>query len=85
MHVASVIPLEGEIGEKAFTGAEEKLPFWTSLSLEELTDLQGVHPAEDLDSISALWPVDDDPDRMLTYILEERTARRGITRHGNDS
>ena len=50
--------------------------FWTSLSLKELAELQGVQPADDLDQISALWPVDDDPDRMLAHILEERSARR---------
>ena len=47
------------------------LPFWASLSLDELVDLQGIQPATDLDSIGALWPSDDDPDRMLAYLLDE--------------
>ena len=56
------------------------LPFWSTISLEELADLQGVQPATDLDSIGALWPSDDDPDRMLAYLLEERSSRRRIAR-----
>jgi hypothetical protein len=59
-------------------------PFWTSFPLEELAELQGIQPADDLDQISALWPVDDDPERMLVHILEERSARRGIAREGHD-
>ncbi len=83
LHVASVLPLEEDIRETSVTEEAEKLPFWTSLSLEELADLQGVQPAVDLDSISALWPEEDDPDRMLAYILNERSSRRRITR-GDD-
>lgn len=58
--------------------------FWTSLSLEELAARQGVGPAVDLDSISALWPADDDPDRLLAYILDERSSRRRIARGRSD-
>ncbi len=50
------------------------LPFWSTISLEELADLQGVQPATDLDSIGALWPSDDDPDRMLAYLLDEGSS-----------
>jgi hypothetical protein len=82
LHVASVLPLEEEIEEPTVGGEAERLAFWTSLSLDELADLQGVQPAEDLDSISALWPVEDDPDQILSYILDERSARRGIARDG---
>jgi hypothetical protein len=60
------------------------VPFWTSLPLEELVELQGVQPADDLDQISALWPADDDPDRMLAHILDERSARRGLARERRD-
>ena len=58
----------------------EMLSFWTSLPLEELAKLQGVEPAVDLDSMSALWPADDDPDELLSYILDERASRRGTAR-----
>jgi hypothetical protein len=84
INVVSVVPLEEEIAESALSGEVERAPFWTSLPLEELAELQGVQPADDLDQISALWPVDDDPDRMLAHILEERSARRGIAREGHD-
>lgn len=57
-------------------GCAEKMPFWTSPSLQELADLQGVHPAADLDSIGALWPEEDDPDQMLAHILAERSSCR---------
>lgn len=84
LHVASVVPLEEEIDQSTLGGEAERVPFWTSLPLEELEELQGVEPADDLDEISALWPMDDDPDRMLAHILEERSARRGIAREGYD-
>lgn len=51
------------------------VPFWTTLSLEELAKLQGVGPMRDLDSLGALWPTDDDPDRLLAFLEEERSAR----------
>jgi hypothetical protein len=54
---------------------------WTVLPLEKLTALQGVQPADDLDQISALWPVDDDPDRLLAHVLAERAARTGQIQH----
>jgi hypothetical protein len=84
LHVTSVVPLEEEIAQEAVSKEAERMPFWSSLPLEELAELQGVQPADDLDLISALWPVDDDPDRMLAYILEERSARRGIARGERD-
>ena len=52
--------------------------FWSSTSLDDLIEKQGVLPADDLDSIASLWPVDDDPDELLGHILAERSARRGI-------
>ena len=55
-------------------------PFWESLSLEELAEQQGVAPVEDLQEIGDLWPVDDDPDELLRFILEERRARRQVRR-----
>jgi hypothetical protein len=56
------------------------MPFWFSLSLEELAKLQGVGPVTDLDSLGALLPAEDDPDRMIAFFLEERSARRRIVR-----
>lgn len=47
-----------------------------SLSLNELAKEQGVHPVKDIQEIADLWPVDDDPDELLRFILEERRARR---------
>ncbi|MGD9897094.1 MAG: hypothetical protein AB7T14_08495 [Candidatus Methylacidiphilaceae bacterium] len=58
----------------------EAEPFWTSIPLEKLAELQDVQPVEDLDRIGALWSADDDPDQMLTHILEERSARRRVAR-----
>ena len=58
--------------EKPLMSSEPNtVPFWSTLSLDELVDLQGIQPATDLDSIGALWPSDDDPDRMLAYLLDE--------------
>jgi hypothetical protein len=50
--------------------------FWKSIPLEELIERQAVSPADDLDEISSPWPVDDDPDDLLQYILAERSNRR---------
>jgi len=52
--------------------------FWKSMSLEELAEQQGVSAVSDLDEISALWPVDDDPDQLLYHILVERGERRKL-------
>jgi hypothetical protein len=54
------------------------VPFWQSVSLEELADQQGVSPVEDLDEVAELWPADDDPDRLLRHILTERAERRKL-------
>lgn len=80
LSVESILPLDGEIEERAVTA--EGFPFWSSLSLEELAERQQVLPVEDLDEISALWPVDDDPDKLMDHILEDRSARRRISRGG---
>jgi hypothetical protein len=49
-------------------------------TLAELIAKQGVKPVDDLDAVSALWPVDDDPDRMDAFILEQRGSRRALAR-----
>ena len=47
-----------------------------SLSLEELAAQQKVTPVTDLDELGSLWPADDDPDRLLSFLISERRARR---------
>jgi hypothetical protein len=63
--------------------AGEGTSFWSPVSLDVLADQQGVLPADDLDSVSALWPADDDPDELLAHVLAERSARRGLSRESN--
>jgi hypothetical protein len=47
-------------------------------ALDELIRQQNVFPADDLDAFSELWPVDDDPDELLRFLLEERAERRRV-------
>ena len=61
------------------TPSERALTFWSSSSLSELAEAQGVGPVESLEDIAALWPSDDDPDELLDYVLAERAARRRAT------
>jgi len=56
--------------------SEWSAPFWTSLPLESLAEEQGIVAADNLDEISDLWPVDDDPDAMMAHILRDRAERR---------
>lgn len=56
----------------------KSIPFWQTVSLEELVEEQGVAPADDLDEIADLWPADDDPDQLLQLILAERAERRRL-------
>lgn len=56
----------------------EPIPFWQSISLEELAEQQGVSAVDDLDEIAALWPADDDPDKLLQHLLAERTEWRKL-------
>jgi len=46
--------------------------FWRTIPFEEQLEQQGVSAAADLDEICALWPADDDPDKLLRHILRER-------------
>ena len=62
--------------EAEATRAEQGHSFWSSLSLTELAEAQGVAPVEDLDGMADLWPSDDNPDEMLAHVLAERAARR---------
>lgn len=52
--------------------------FSRTLSLGELAAQQGVVAVDDLDAISELWPVDDDPDELLHYLLKELCKRRKL-------
>ena len=60
------------------TQSDRARSFWSSLSLTELAEAQGVAPVEDLEGMAALWPSDDDPDEVLAHILAERAARRRV-------
>lgn len=76
---------EGEVArektEEDMAGEESTHPdrarsFWSSLSLTELAEAQGIAPVDDLEALAALWPSDDDPDELLEHLLAERAARR---------
>jgi len=49
-----------------------------AISLRELIKQQGVSPVDNLDDLSDLWPVDDDPDLLLQHILADRAERRQL-------
>ena len=55
-------------------------PSGKTIPLEELAKQQGVSPVVDLNEVAALWPVDDDPDELLNFILSERHGRRHVRR-----
>jgi hypothetical protein len=55
---------------------------WQSVPLHELAEEQGAGAVSDLDSISALWPADDDPDALFDFILRERHERRMMAADG---
>ena len=57
-----------------------RVPFCNPQSLDELAAQQGVSPVFDLEQISALWPADDDPGKLLQHIQRERDARRSLLR-----
>ena len=44
-------------------------------ALSRLIAEQGISPINNLDELAALWPVDDDPDSLMNYVLAERQAR----------
>ena len=78
---------DGEVTREkteADTAREDSTPsghahsFWSSLSLTELAEAQGVAPVEDLEGLAALWPSDDNPDEVLAHVLAERAARRRV-------
>ena len=78
---------DGEVvGEKteADTAGEESTQsdrarsFWSSLSLTELAQAQGIAPVDDLEALAALWPSENDPDELLEHLLADRAARRRV-------
>lgn len=58
--------------------------FWSSLSLAELAEAQGIAPVDNVEDLAALWPSDDDPDELLDHLLAERGARRRVVRSDPD-
>jgi hypothetical protein len=47
-------------------------------TLGQLIAEQGVTPIDDLDELAGLWPADDDPDALMSYVLSERQARLNL-------
>ena len=58
------------------THSDRARSFWSSLSLTELAETQGIAPVDNLEALAAMWPSDDDPDELLKHLLAERAARR---------
>ena len=44
-------------------------------ALSQFIAEQGVTPIVDLEQLAALWPADDDPDALMSFVLSERQAR----------
>ncbi|MCK6533137.1 MAG: hypothetical protein L6Q84_09205 [Polyangiaceae bacterium] len=45
-------------------------------SLADLAAEQDVKPVQQLETVSALWPVDDDPDALDAFLAKHRSSRR---------
>jgi hypothetical protein len=84
MHSERCYNLEKELsmGKLSAKPVKTKVRSKPALSIEELARQQHVKPAHDLDALGALWPMDDEPDRLLQFILGERQKRRRL-REGN--
>ena len=67
---------EADPGNEQSTRVNQHHSFWSSLSLDELADVQGVAAVEDPEAIAALWPSDENPGELLEHVLAERAARR---------
>lgn len=70
----SIFVIEDDLSEQF--GEGEARTFWQSASLEELAAEQGVAPVVSVDEVFGFWPVDDDPDELLGFVLHDRGARR---------
>lgn len=75
LHVSSLVILDAELDESS---SPPEATFWQSQSLDDLAELQGVLPVDDLDEISNLWPQDDDADELIGHIVSERSKRRQL-------
>jgi hypothetical protein len=65
---------ESSIEEISMMKRTRPRPTWDHLSLEELAEQQGVKPVNNLEEVASLWPVDDDPDELLRFILDLKQA-----------
>lgn len=83
IEVDSLYVIEDELSEETGSVGEAR-SFWQTASLEELAEEQGILTVADIDEISESWPVDDDPDDLLAFVLHERGERRRI-RAGGDA
>lgn len=83
LEVDSILITDDEADERS--EASTSMPFWKSVPIEELAELQGVTPINDLDELAALWPVDDDADQLMSHILAERAERRRLVRAGENA
>ena len=68
--------VEADTASDESTQSDRAHSFWSSLSLTELAEAQGIAPVDDLEALAAMWPSDDDPDELLEHLLAERAARR---------
>jgi len=57
--------------------------FWQTATLDELASEQGNMAIGDIDEIAGYWPVNDDLDALLAFVLDERTERRRISSGGD--
>jgi hypothetical protein len=55
-------------------------PAAASQTLDELARDQGIVPIANLDELGALWPADDDPERLDQFLSSERARRRATAR-----
>ena len=61
------------------SGKQPAAPIAHARSIAGLAAQQGVTPVQDLDTLSALWPVDDDPDALDAFLAKHRDLRRSAT------
>lgn len=57
-------------------GSQPPPPEAQARSLAGLAAQQGVKPVQELDTLSALWPADDDPDALDAFLAKQRVLRR---------
>jgi len=57
---------------------DQTISFWEEASVEDLIHRQGVVPIANLDEISDLWPVDDNPREIMKYFETERDLSKKL-------